>query len=60
MPTIDRRTMLYALGAASITPLFSVKAHAAGKVAISKPGESRFPYANAHQAKLSPCKLTER
>ena len=58
MPKIDRRTMLYAFGAASISPLFSVEAQAAGRVAVCKPGESRFPYASAHQAKLSPCKLT--
>jgi hypothetical protein len=58
MPTVGRRTMLYAIGAASVSPLLSVEAQAASKVAVSKPGESRFPYASAHQAKLSPCKLT--
>ena len=58
MPMIDRRTMLYVFGAASITPLFSVEGQAAAKIAISKPGESRYHYASEHQAKLSPCKLT--
>lgn len=58
MPTINRRTMLCALGAVSISPLFSVEAQGAGKLAVCKPGESRFSYASAHQAKLSPCKLT--
>ena len=28
------------------------------KAAIAKPGENRFAYANAEQAKRSPCKLT--
>ena len=31
---------------------------AKGKVSVAKPGESRFAFASAQQAKLSPCKLT--
>lgn len=58
MSTINRRTILYALGGASIRPLFGVQAHASRRVAVCEPGKSRFPYASAHQAKLSPCKLT--
>lgn len=58
MPTISRRTLLYAAGATSIGPLLKVEAQASGKMAVCKPGESRFRYASAHQAKLSPCKLT--
>lgn len=58
MRTIDRRTMLYAFGAASLSPLCTIRAQRRGKVAVCKPDESRFAYASAKQAELSPCKLT--
>ena len=58
MPNINRRTLLYAFGIASVTPVLPVQAALSGKVAVAKPGESRFPFSTAEQAKLSPCKLT--
>ena len=54
---MDRRTLLYAIGAVAATPLISDAARAT-KPAVAKSGESRFAYANPHQAALSPCKLT--
>jgi quercetin dioxygenase-like cupin family protein len=63
MPNIDRRTLLYVFGAASITPMLragTIAAQTAGakKVVAAKPGENRFTYASAKQAERSPCKLT--
>jgi len=59
MRTIDRRTLLGALGAASLAPVLdAATAGTAGIVAIARPGESRFHYASAQQAKKSPCKVT--
>ena len=55
---MNRRTLLYALGAASITTMLVPAATQAGKIAVAKPGESRFAYSSAQQAALSPCKLT--
>jgi uncharacterized cupin superfamily protein len=54
---MDRRTLLYAIGAVAATPLISIAAKAT-KPAVAEPGESRFAYANPQQAALSPCKLT--
>lgn len=58
MTTINRRTLLYAFGLASVSPLLPAQTTAKGKVSVAKPGESRFAFASAQQAKLSPCKLT--
>ena len=58
MPTLDRRTLLYAFGIASVTPLIPANAAQPGKVTVAKPGESLFPFSTASQARLSPCKLT--
>lgn len=58
MNTINRRTLLYAFGLASVSPLLPAQTSAKGKVCVAKPGESRFAFASATQAKLSPCKLT--
>jgi quercetin dioxygenase-like cupin family protein len=59
METINRRTLLYLFGIASVTPLLPAQATApAGKVSVAKPGESRFAYSTQQQAWLSPCKLT--
>jgi quercetin dioxygenase-like cupin family protein len=54
---MDRRTLLYAIGAVVATPLISAETQTT-ELAVSKPGESRFAYANPRQAALSPCKLT--
>ena len=58
MATINRRNLLYAFGLASVTPLLPAQTAVTGKVSVAKPGESRFSYSTASQAKLSPCKLT--
>lgn len=58
MPTIDRRTLLYAFGIASVTPVMPVSAAQLGKVTVARPSESLFAYSTASQARLSPCKLT--
>jgi mannose-6-phosphate isomerase-like protein (cupin superfamily) len=58
MPNIDRRTLLYLFGIASVSPMLPAQAAGSGKVAVAKPGESRFAFSSAQQAQLSPCKLT--
>ncbi len=59
MAAIDRRSLLYFFGIASVSSLLPAQATApTGKVSVAKPGESRFPFATKHQAWLSPCKLT--
>ena len=58
MPNINRRNLLYLMGIASVTPLLPAQTRENGKVAVAQPGESRFPFSTAEQAKLSPCKLT--
>jgi len=58
MPNVERRTLLYLFGIASVSPLLPAQTAASGKVAVAKPGESRFAFSSARQARLSPCKLT--
>jgi quercetin dioxygenase-like cupin family protein len=58
MLNMSRRTLLYTFGLASVAPLLRGAAADKGKIAVANPGESRFPFSTAHQAKLSPCKLT--
>jgi len=58
MANIDRRTLLYLFGIASVSPLLPAQTVATGKVSVVNPGESRFAFSNALQAKLTPCKLT--
>jgi quercetin dioxygenase-like cupin family protein len=58
MANIDRRTLLYLFGIASVSPLLPAQTAVTGKVAVAKPGESRFLFSNSQQAKLTPCKLT--
>jgi mannose-6-phosphate isomerase-like protein (cupin superfamily) len=57
MSHIDRRTLLYAMGAVSVTPLVFSMPEPRHPVVV-KPNENRFPYANPQQAEQSPCKLT--
>jgi mannose-6-phosphate isomerase-like protein (cupin superfamily) len=57
---IDRRTLLYLFGIASISPLLPAQSAASGKVAVAKPGESRFAFSTARQTRLSPCKVTSQ
>jgi mannose-6-phosphate isomerase-like protein (cupin superfamily) len=58
MSSIDRRTLLYAFGVISVTAMLPGRATAAGKVAVAKPGENRFGFGSAAQAKASPCKVS--
>jgi quercetin dioxygenase-like cupin family protein len=58
MANINRRTLLYIFGIASVSPLLPAQTAATGKVSVVKPGESRFAFSNAQQAKITPCKLT--
>lgn len=58
MSKIDRRTLLYLFGIASVSPLLSAQTPGTGKVCVAKPGESRFAFSTAAQARLTPCKLT--
>jgi mannose-6-phosphate isomerase-like protein (cupin superfamily) len=58
MANIDRRSLLYLFGIASVSPLLPAQTAATGEVAVAKPGESRFAFSTAQQARLSPCKLT--
>jgi quercetin dioxygenase-like cupin family protein len=58
MPNVDRLTLLYMFGIASVSPLLSAQTDATGKVVVAKPGESRFAFSSKQQTKLSPCKLT--
>ena len=58
MPNMNRRSLLYLMGIASVTPLLPAQAGKNGSVVVAQPGESRFPFSTAEQAQLSPCKLT--
>jgi len=58
MANIDRRTLLYTFGIASVSALLPAQTAVNGRVVVAKPGESRFAFSTAQQAKLSPCKLT--
>jgi quercetin dioxygenase-like cupin family protein len=58
MTNISRRSLLYLFGIASVSPLLPAQTAATGGVSVVNPGESRFVFSNAQQAKLTPCKLT--
>lgn len=58
MPNLDRRSLLYLFGIASVSPLLRAQTAVTGKVAVAKPGESRFVFSSAQQSWLTPCKLT--
>ena len=58
MSKFDRRTLLYAFGVASVGSVLPSRAVAAAKVALCKPGGSRFAFASAAQAQASPCKVS--
>ncbi|HLW55068.1 MAG TPA: cupin domain-containing protein [Candidatus Angelobacter sp.] len=55
---MNRRSLLYAFGLASVVPLISWSADVTGNVVFSPPGDSRFPFTTAQQAKGTPCKLS--
>jgi len=58
MTDIDRRTLLFAFGLASVTRALPRAAGPSGTVAVAKPGANRFSFASAAQAAQSPCKVT--
>ena len=58
MPRVDRRTLLYAFGITSVTALAPPPVNAGGKVAVANPGENRFAFGSAVQAKATPCKVS--
>lgn len=57
---MNRRSLLYAFGVASVTPLlhWPAAAEARGKVAVSLADNNRFAFSTAVQAKATPCKVT--
>ena len=55
---VNRRNLLYLFGVSAVSPLLPAMAATTGKVAVTKPGESRFAFSTKQQAWLSPCKLT--
>ena len=55
MTEIDRRSLLYAFGIASLTPLLS-RQTTARRVAVAKPGESRYKFTHPHLNPL--CMIT--
>ena len=58
MSHIDRRTLLQTFGIVSVTPFTRIPGTDIGRVVIAKPDENRFSFKSAHQAWLTPCKLT--
>jgi quercetin dioxygenase-like cupin family protein len=54
----DRRSVLFALGIVSVTPLLAWQKSPITAVVTAKADESRFAYANPKQSKIWPCKLT--
>src|ERR1051326_7729426 len=55
---IERRTLLSMFGVAAVIPLFSLPNGSQSKVVTAKPGENRFPFTSAEQARRTACKLT--
>ena len=55
MPDLDRRSLLYAFGIASLTPLLSAQT-ATRRVAVAKPGESRYKFTHTQFTPL--CMIT--
>jgi len=58
MTSIDRRTLLYGFEIGSASLMLPARAAAKGRVAAAKPGENRFTFTSAGQAKASPCKVS--
>src|SRR5262245_8577077 len=58
MSRINRRTLLYTFGIASVSSVLPVRATATSRVSVAMPGENRFSFGSAAQAKASPCKVT--
>lgn len=58
MSLMNRRTLLYAFGLASVTPLLRAQPQTGGKVAACAPDQNLFAFATDAQAKSTPCKVT--
>lgn len=58
MPSINRRTLLYAFGVASVGSLLNAQTVPGRRAVVAKPGENRFPFANQQQAQNTICKIT--
>jgi quercetin dioxygenase-like cupin family protein len=58
MSNMNRRTLLYAFGLASVTAVVPAQAAVLGHVVVAKTGENRFPFGNAAQSGATPCKVT--
>jgi quercetin dioxygenase-like cupin family protein len=58
MPELNRRSLLYAFGIASLTPLLSAETASSRRVAVAKPGENRYKYANFQAQLTPPCTVT--
>jgi mannose-6-phosphate isomerase-like protein (cupin superfamily) len=58
MPNINRRTLLYAFGIASVSPVLSAQTVATRRVVVAQPGENLFAYSTATQGKFAACKVT--
>jgi quercetin dioxygenase-like cupin family protein len=56
--TIDRRTLLYAFGIASIGSLLPAQTTSGGQVVVTRPGEGRFSYSTDELRKTNYCKVT--
>jgi mannose-6-phosphate isomerase-like protein (cupin superfamily) len=58
MLNINRRTLLYAFGVVSVSPLLRAQTASSRRAAVAKPGENRFAFASEQQAQRTACKLT--
>jgi mannose-6-phosphate isomerase-like protein (cupin superfamily) len=58
MPNINRRTLLYAFGLASVSPLLNAQTAPVRRAAVAKPGESRFPFTSQQMGQSTACKIT--
>ena len=58
MLNIDRRTLLYAFGIASVSPLLPAQTAAPRRVVVAQPGENLFAYSTDRQGKFAACKVT--
>jgi hypothetical protein len=54
MASINRRTLLYGFGIASVGSLLPAQTAVSGKVSFAQPGEIRFAFSTTQQARLSP------
>ena len=58
MTSLDRRSLLYAFGLASVSRVLPRTVPGTGTVAVARPGENRFAFRAPGQAVQSPCKVS--